>query len=124
MRVVTSSILMFVTLASISLLTAGEMVRIYYKAKTMDRKEIAEEYPEVPILFMDPERYDAAIIGITAMCQGTSNHNVAVYDIDKVIEINMEDGMSYEEAAEHFDFNQADGYHGKYTPIFVKVKEK
>lgn len=58
--------------------------------------------------------FDDAIIGISS---GSSPK--AVYSVNKVIEILMKEGMSHEEAIEHFDFNIAGSYAGEKTPIFV-----
>lgn len=83
------------------------------------RERLAEEYPDVDLLFMTEEEYDAAIIGVTVMCQGTNNHHRVVYDYSKIIEINISMGMSELEAIEYFDYNQGDAYVGEHTPIFV-----
>ena len=58
--------------------------------------------------------FDDAIIGISS---GSSPK--AVYSVNMVIEILMKEGMSQEEAIEHFDFNIAGSYVGEKTPIFV-----
>ena len=44
---------------------------------------------------------------------------VAVYNQDLVMEILMEDGMSEEDALEHFSFNVIGSYVGERTPIFL-----
>lgn len=45
---------------------------------------------------------------------------IAVYDIDKVIEILMEEnGMNHEEALEFFYFNIQGAWMGEGTPIFL-----
>ena len=42
------------------------------------------------------------------------------YDINKCIDIFMErDGMSAEEALEHFEFNVKSAYVGELTPVFL-----
>lgn len=43
-----------------------------------------------------------------------------VYDIDRCIEILMEDGMTDTEAVEYFDYNIAGAYLGEGTPIFIE----
>ena len=81
------------------------------------RDVIANEYPDTPLLFMDPcESFDEAIIGVG---EGCGNSPKVVYDYDKVIEINMQDGMTYDDAVEFFEYNQLGAYVGEYTPIFV-----
>ena len=43
----------------------------------------------------------------------------ACYDIERCIEVFMNDGMSAEEASEHFEFNVRGAYVGEYTPAFM-----
>ena len=58
--------------------------------------------------------FDEAIIGFSYGCCR------AVYDIDQVLDIlQREDGMTREDAMEHFDYNIAGSYVGPKTPIFV-----
>lgn len=49
---------------------------------------------------------------------------VATYDYDKCIEIYMEDGMTFEEAVEHFGFNVIGLWAGDKTPVFVRFVEE
>ena len=49
---------------------------------------------------------------------------VATYDYDKCIEIYMEDGMTFEEAVEHFGFNEIGAWVGDKTPVFVRFVEE
>lgn len=60
--------------------------------------------------------FGEALIGV-----GTRfNAGVAVYDWDKCVKILMErDGLAYDEAVEHMDFNVTGAYVGPHTPIFV-----
>jgi len=51
---------------------------------------------------------------------GATRLVVAVYDIDKCIEVLMRDGMSHEEADEFFVFNTLGAYVGPQTPIFIR----
>ena len=83
-----------------------------------DRNYYADQYPETPLLFMDPDIYDKAIIGVI---EGKAHELAVAYDYDKVIDINVEDGMTHEEAVEYFNFNQIDAYMGKHTPVFINV---
>ena len=87
------------------------------------RDLIAAEYPDTDLLFMDELEFDAAVIGVSEMCAGTSNNHQVIYDWDLVIKVNMEMGMTEEEALEFFDYNQGGAYVGENTPIFVKVSE-
>ena len=58
--------------------------------------------------------FDEAIIGFSYGCCR------AVYDIDQVLDIlQRDDGMTREDAMEHFDYNIAGSYVGPKTPIFV-----
>jgi hypothetical protein len=40
--------------------------------------------------------------------------------MDKVIDILIIDGMTYDDAIEYYDFNISSAYIGEGTPIFVK----
>ena len=61
--------------------------------------------------------FDDALIGIG---ERINLDSVAVYDVDKCIDILMSrDGMSREEAVEFFDFNVRGSWVGKKTPIWV-----
>jgi hypothetical protein len=49
------------------------------------------------------------------------NRHVAVYDLDRIIEVLMRrDGMSYDDAQEHIEFNVLGAWAGPQTPIFLK----
>lgn len=60
--------------------------------------------------------FDDAFLGV-----GTQfNREIAIYDTDKVIEILMtRDGMSEDDAWEHFSFNIIGAWVGDQTPIFL-----
>ena len=61
--------------------------------------------------------FDDALIGIG---ERITLDSVAVYDVDKCIDILMSrDGMSREEAVEFFDFNVKGSWVGEKTPIWV-----
>lgn len=62
--------------------------------------------------------FDSAIVGIGSQF----NHWVAVYDADKCIVTLAKQGMSYDEAAEYFDYNVAGAYVGEGTPIFIRFR--
>lgn len=80
----------------------------------MDLKEyLNEHYPEEEILIFDG--FDEAFIGI-----GYQFHKaIACYDEEKIIEILMSDGMTYEEALEYFEFNIAGSWLGDRTPVII-----
>lgn len=63
--------------------------------------------------------YESALIGITE-----GSNPVAVYDMDLCIKCLVEsDGISEEDALEHFYFNTVGSYVGEKTPIFIKRYE-
>ena len=66
------------------------------------------------MLFVDG--YDEAFVGF-----GWRFHDgpVAVYDREKITEMLMAGGLSFEEATEHFEFNIIGGWVGPFTPMFV-----
>lgn len=86
------------------------------------RDLLSEEYPEADLLYMSEECYDEAIMGVSVMCCGTGNEFKVIYDWDRVIEINMDQGMEEFEAMEFFDYNQGGAYVGEQTPIFVRTR--
>jgi len=90
---------------------------------TTIRDLLAEEYPDTDLLFMTEDCYDVAILGVSVMCCGTANEFHVIYDWDRVIEVNMECGMSEEEALEYFDFNQGGAYVGEHTPIYIRKQQ-
>ena len=62
--------------------------------------------------------FDEAIIGLTRDI-ATSGPRVC-YDIARILEALILEGMTEEGAIEHFDFNIAGAYMGPLTPIFVQ----
>ena len=79
----------------------------------MINPELLEELQDNECLLADG--LDEALIGIT---EGVNP--VAVYETYKCIDILMEEGMSEEDAVEHFYYNIAGGYVGEKTPLFIK----
>jgi hypothetical protein len=75
-------------------------------------EQILIDYPDESFYIADG--FDDAIIGFD------ENAVRLVYDIDVIIDILIEEGMTYEDAREHYDYNIAGGYIGEGTPIFVK----
>ena len=59
---------------------------------------------------------DEAIIGVASRC---GQPDLIAYSVTKCIEVLMRDGVSYEEALEHFDFNVAGAWVGPKTPVWV-----
>lgn len=64
-----------------------------------------------------PEQFDEAILGIGSRC---GFEDVFVYDAQNVVQIFMKfEGMSEEEAWDHFYYNVQGSYIGETTPVFV-----
>ena len=64
--------------------------------------------------------YDEAIIGQAYVWRDQGQHNVLVYDAEKIREILMKrDDMDSDEAREFIEFNIEGAYVGVDTPIFV-----
>jgi hypothetical protein len=64
--------------------------------------------------------FDEAIVGVVHVGSNT----VALYDMEKCIEILMRDDMNYEEAYEFFIYNVLGSYVGEKTPAFAEFIEK
>ena len=63
--------------------------------------------------------FDNALIGISE-----GMNPVAVYDVDKCIQVLMEDeGMTDEEALDYFYYNTVGAYVGEKTPLFIRTVE-
>jgi hypothetical protein len=77
----------------------------------MKLSKILEDYEDVLIA----DGFDDAVIGIEPMTMRV------VYDIDKVIEILMDQGMDHDEAIEYYEFNIVGAYVGEQTPLFVNT---
>lgn len=78
-------------------------------------KEALAEYNE-DMLFADG--FDEALIGCVSRC---GELPVALYDEDKCIEILMEEGLTVEEALDHFEYNVRGSYVGENTPAFTSL---
>lgn len=96
----------------------------------MNKKEqIAEQYPESKMLFCDG--FDDAIIGVDENRwdqrkgdDGDDSKERVIYSVKKIIEILMtRDGMEYEVAREHFDYNITGAYVGIHTPVFAEDED-
>lgn len=74
---------------------------------------IKELYSDEELLIADG--FDEAIIGV-------DEHNVrVVYDVFKIIDILIQDGMSTDEAYEFYAYNILGSYVGEKTPLFIKL---
>jgi hypothetical protein len=76
-------------------------------------RDLLAEYDE-DILCADG--FDEAIIGVVHVGSNT----IALYDMEKCIEILMRDDMNYEEAYEFFIYNVLGSYVGEKTPAFAE----
>ena len=72
---------------------------------------ILENYSEEEILKADG--FDDAVIGI-------DTHMRLVYSVSKSLDILVKDGMTMEDAMEHFHYNVSGSYVGEKTPIWVE----
>lgn len=86
----------------------------------MEREEIMQLLEEEESLTADG--FDECIIGAGSRC---GQPTLAVYSVQKIIETLVErDGMTYEDAVEHFNFNIVGAWVGPKTPIFVEMIEE
>jgi len=83
----------------------------------MNRKDIEDLYSddEPEMLFADG--YDGAIEGVVWDGKRTR----VVYRMESILEILMDQGMTYDEASEYFDFNVAGSHMGVYTPLYLET---
>ena len=83
----------------------------------MNRKDIIDLYAddEPEMLFADG--YDSAIEGVVWDGKRTR----VVYRMESILEILMDQGMTYDEASEFFDFNVAGSNVGVYTPLYLET---
>ena len=83
----------------------------------LDRERLEEINPDMLLA----DGLEAAFIGVTA------NHHhpqVAVYSVEKCIQVLMDrDGMDREGAEEFLQFNTLSAYMGKHGPLFVAEVE-
>jgi len=80
------------------------------------REDLVEEYGDADLLFMDG--YDDAIIGV---CTQYGRELVVAYSHEKVLEMSVKTGSTYEEAIEFFEYNQVGAYMGEKTPVFIRL---
>jgi len=93
------------------LLPSFQPMRSSQWQEVMKLSKILEDYEDVLIA----DGFDDAVIGIEPMTMRV------VYDIDKVIEILMDQGMDHDEAIEYYEFNIVGAYVGEQTPLFVNT---
>lgn len=65
---------------------------------------------------MITDGFDDCIVGLAERC-GSSN--VLAYDAKKIFKKLVKQGMTEDEAVEHFYFNISGAYVGEGTPVFI-----
>ena len=78
----------------------------------IDKEQLMEILAEEECLTADG--FEDALVGCTY-----GANVVAVYDINKMIEILVEEGMEYEDAVEFLDYNVVGAYLGEKTPQYI-----
>ncbi len=78
----------------------------------IDKEHLMEILEEEECLTADG--FDDALVGCTY-----GANVVAVYDINKMVEILMNEGTDYEDAVEFLDYNVVGAYLGDKTPLYV-----
>jgi formylmethanofuran dehydrogenase subunit E len=78
----------------------------------IDKEHLMEILEEEECLTADG--FDDALVGCTY-----GANVVAVYDINKMVEILMQEGTDYEDAVEFLDYNVVGAYLGEKTPLYV-----
>lgn len=78
----------------------------------MDKEYLMEVLAEEDCLTADG--FDDALVGFTCGAD-----LVAVYDVQKMIEILMMEGMEHDDAVEHLDYNVIGSYVGEKTPLYI-----
>jgi hypothetical protein len=97
---------------------------IAVKALHFDVKEISMEFNEVVDIINDinpdalfADGLNGAILGYAERC---NMNTVVVYDVEKILEILMNDnGWTFDEALEYYEQNILGAYLGENTPIYV-----
>ena len=74
-------------------------------------EKIEEQFPDLEILQADG--FDRAIIGLEPLS------GKLIYDINKIIDILLEEGLSEIDAIEHLEFNVINAYVGEKTPLYI-----
>jgi len=77
------------------------------------REELAEQFGD-DILLMDG--FDDCVVGVV---EQFGRPPIVCYDREKVIRKMFNDGMTYEEAEEFFEYNQIGAWVGDRTPCFL-----
>lgn len=81
--------------------------------KNIDK--LMEMYPDLE--FLQADGFDDAIIGVEPLS------GKVIYDIDRMVQVLNEEGLSTEEAIEYLDYNVLNAYVGEQTPIYIQTIE-
>lgn len=71
---------------------------------------------EEPLLLLEPAMFDRAIVGVAVQAGGLQ---AVAYDADTIIQLLIEEGLTWDDAMDHFEFNIAGAYVGPHTPVFL-----
>tara|TARA_R110001632_G_scaffold145566_2_gene262326 strand:- start:69 stop:317 length:249 start_codon:yes stop_codon:yes gene_type:complete len=74
-------------------------------------EKIKEQFPDLEVLQADG--FDHAIIGLEPLS------GKLIYDINKMIDVLLEEGLSEIDAIDHLEFNVINAYVGEQTPIYI-----
>lgn len=83
----------------------------------LDQEGLQEILEDFEALVMD--EFEDALVGAVERC---GEGYVACYDVAKIIDILVSQGLTYEDAVEHFGFNIAGAWVGKKGPVFLHRK--
>ena len=78
----------------------------------IDKEQLMEVLAEEECLTADG--FDDALVGFTC-----GANTVAVYDMSRMIDILIAEGMEHDDAVEHIDYNVIGNYAGEKTPKYV-----
>ncbi len=87
------------------------------KYKVMSKLEqLHEMYPELELLKADG--FDDAIIGVEPLS------GKLIYDIDIMVSVLIEEGLTSLDAIEYLDYNVLNAYVGEKTPLYIYTVEE
>lgn len=81
------------------------------------RADILEMYPDNEFILLEGEEMDAALVGV---CRRFGQPEVLAYDLEKILDIFVEQGMTREDAVDFFEFNTIGAWMGDLTPVFIQ----
>lgn len=84
----------------------------------MRSKDIKDILLEINVNALLADGFEEALVGYT---QNSCEPARAVYDVEQCIAILIEQGMTAEEATEHFENNTLGAYVGENGPMFVSM---